>query len=112
MQNKIKKLLADSTNELEKDILQDLADEENPEQYIRDLLTHGCVSGMVGKLIYYTDTKKYFSKFMDEIEELKNEAEEMQGEPLKIGSPIYNWLAWFGYEEMIRQVAYKLGIEI
>lgn len=107
----LRELLANTDNKLEKDIIRDLISEDEPENYIKDVLSHGCSSGVVCKLIYYTDTKKYFSKFMEEIEELKDEMEESTGEPLNIGTPMSNWLAWFGYEETIRKIADKLSIE-
>jgi hypothetical protein len=100
-----------SDNKLELYVLQDLLDQNDPIQYAKDILSHGCSGGSCSGLIYYTDTKAFYIKFIDEIEELKNEMEESTGENLSIGSPMYNWLAWFGYEEMLRKVADNIGLE-
>lgn len=112
MKEKIEQLIKESENDLELYVLEDLKDQDDPEGYLKDLLSHGCQSGMVSGLIYYTDTKAFYIKYIDEIEELKEEMEDSLGEPLKIGTPMYNWLAWFGYEETARKIADKLGLEI
>ena len=112
MKNKLEKLLQESTSELEKEVITDALDNDSPKVYFKDLLEHGCVSGMVSHLISYYDTKAFYIKYMEEIDELREEMEDMTGEPLKIGYPAYNWLAWFGYEEMARKVAEKIGLEL
>ena len=112
MKNKLMALLKKSSNELEKYVLRDLLESDEPEGYLKDVLNFGCVSGMVNQLIYYDDTKKFFIKYIDEIDELRDDLEESLGQPLKIKSPLYNWLAWFGYEETLRKIAEKLGLEV
>jgi len=36
-------------------------------QTIREICNHGCVSGIVSELIYYSDTVKFYDAFEDEI---------------------------------------------
>lgn len=110
LKKKLRALKKQSTNALEVYCIEDLLEQENIQGYIEDLLQHGCISGMVSALIYYTDTREFFSKYMDEIDELKQEDEESTGEPLKMGTPLYNWLAWYGYERMIYKIASNLNI--
>lgn len=119
MEKKLKKLLADSDNELEKYVIEDLLDKEQEDKkygakgYINDLFQHGCVSGMVSSLIYYSDTKEFYNDFESEITEIVEDLEQQGCEPLSNKTyPLSNFLAWLGYEEMARKVAYKLGIEI
>lgn len=57
---------------------------EQPAEYLTDLLSHGCVSGMVGSLIYYHDTHAFFDKHYDEIEDLRQEFEDSTGHELTI----------------------------
>lgn len=109
---KIEDIKNETSNELEKAVCLDILDSEEPAQYIKEILQHGCVSGIVGILIYYNDTKAFYIKYMEEIEDIKTELEEEQGEPLKMGTPNYNWLAWLGYEETARKIADKIGLEI
>lgn len=110
IEKKLKKLLAESDNLLERHVIDDILEQDEPETYIKDVLHSGCVSGTVSHLIYYKDTKAFFDEFVSEIDELREDMENSLGEPLKIGYPCYNWLAWFGYEEMTRQVSDKLGL--
>jgi len=62
---------------------------------------------MVGKLIYYKDTHAFYDKYYAEIEVLREEYEELIGEPLNIKNDLKNFLAWFAFE----QVAYQLANE-
>lgn len=79
--------------------------------FFSDILSHGCVSGMVSSLIYYADTHAFFDVHYNAIEELRMEYEEMSGEPLRITSDLKNTLAWFSFEETARKMAEELGIE-
>ena len=111
-QKKLETIRDNEPKTIRAEVAMDMLESEDGEMYLRDLLQHGCQSGMVSDLIYYHDTKAFFVEYMDEIEELKDEMEESIGEPLKIESPMYNWLAWFGYEETARKIADELGVEV
>ena len=89
----------------------------------KDLEYGGCQSGMVGKLIYYTDTVRFYKKHADEIDALLqelldstgNSIQELFGEkwdetdPLGRGRLNQNLLAWFGFEETARRIAEANG---
>jgi len=93
---------------------------------IEDLLTHGCVSGMVGSLIYYTDTCKFYADHKAEIYSMAEDQSENIGYKNafelfanlngaeNVGSidQLENLLAWYGFEEMARQIADELELEI
>jgi len=36
-------------------------------QTIREIMNHGCITGVVSELIYYSDTVKFYDAFEDEI---------------------------------------------
>lgn len=116
LKTKLEKLLKETENHLEKYVIQDILDNGNGTEdtdiknYISDVLQHGCVSGMVSSLIYYTDTYAFYATYADEIDELKEEMESETGEPLHIESNVRNSLAWFGYEQTLYQIANKLGL--
>lgn len=115
LQKQLKTIIDEETTaSLRGDVAQSILDKGGDDEiksYISDVLQHGCVSGIVSDLIYYTDTKDFYISHMDEIEELKNEVEDSLGEPLGIGTPMFNWLAWFAYEETTRKIADELGLE-
>lgn len=68
-------------------------DHEDPEAFFRDLLNHGCISGMVGSLTYYADTHAFFDQYYDEIEEMRQDFEAETGETLAINGDLKNHLA-------------------
>jgi hypothetical protein len=75
---------------------------------ISDVLNHGCASGIVGALTYYSQTRKFFIDNMDEIFDLYNEyIQEFGG----IGFDLdFNSLSWFAFEEMTRIIADEMEI--
>ena len=84
---------------------------DNPAVFFSDLLNHGCVSGLVSSLIYYTDTHAFFDKYYEEIEDLRCECEEETGVQISIQHDLKNFLAWFAFEETVYRLAIKLELE-
>ena len=86
--------------------------------WIDDLLQHGCISGMVGELIYYDDTTKFYNRHKAEIGALLSEliadtdlsVNELFGDrweaedPLALDTHNQNLLAWFAFEETARHL--------
>ena len=96
--------------------IEESIDYDSPDDLLKsmeDLQKYGCVSGMIGELIYYDDTIKFFDQYKDEINDILSEvikgtgcsAEELFGDkfdkddPLVIDYANKNLLAWFGFEE-------------
>jgi hypothetical protein len=75
---------------------------------ISDVLNHGCASGIVGALTYYSQTRKFFIDNMAEIFDLYNEyIQEFGGIGFEID---FNSLSWFSFEEITRQIADEMEI--
>ena len=88
---------------------------EDATQWIEDLQQHGCVSGMVGALIYYSDTCKFYEENKQGINSLLYETLEDTGlsmqelfgnkfdkeDPLCIDDINQNLLSWFAFEEKV-----------
>lgn len=102
------------------DYILDKFDEYNdPKQIPIEVVTHGCISGIVGELIYYSDTAAYYAKNRDAINHLLYEQMEEYGshdlteffcdwdpeDPLALDYYNQNILAWFGFETTMRNVA-------
>lgn len=51
-------------------LLAQAQDNEDAQGILENVLTHGCQSGMVNHLIYYTDTVAYFEEHEEEITEM------------------------------------------
>ena len=92
--------------------------------YIDDVLNHGCQSGIVGELIYYTDTEKFYNKYKKDINELLTEFVSDTGlQPSELLRDFdkddfliqethnKNVLAWFGCEDTTRKIANHLELE-
>lgn len=84
-----------------------------------DILTHGCVSGMVGSLIYSTDTTAFFDKYVDEIYDLIEDygpdeflemisANVSATEILVNADTAKNWITWRAYEDVVYQFQDRL----
>lgn len=88
-------------------------DDKSIKSAMNDLMQGGCQSGIVGSLIYYTDTIKFFRRYRVEINALLVEALDNSGcsifelfgdkwekeDPLAQEEHNQNLLAWFGFEE-------------
>jgi len=100
--------------------------ENGVQEYINDVMYGGCVSGIVGELIYYTDTVKFFRRHRNDINDmLKQTIEDCgtspaelfgdkwdQDDPLAMDTMNQNLLAWFAFEETAKKLADKLEIEV
>ena len=100
-------------------------DGKSVKETIENILNCGCESGIVGELIYYHDTLKFYKKFQHEIIDLLNNLlrdcdcsiSKLFGDkwdkedPLACEEVNQNLLAWFGFEETLRNIANEFGIE-
>lgn len=122
----VRKLKAESTNRLAKYVWKYVIDKwssYSDKAYIfRDILEHGCVSGIVSELIYCSDTVAFYKKYRNEINDLLSETMHSIGcfsmseifgknwddeDPLIIETHNQNLLAWFGFEETLRNIGYN-----
>ena len=122
----IKSLKHQSSNALEKRVLSYVInrwhDYDDKTYIFRDVLEHGCQSGIVGELIYYSDTVAFYKKYQAEINELLSEymnetglynLSELFGKRWETDDPLatdvynQNLLAWFGFEETLRKIGYN-----
>ncbi len=87
-----------------------------------DVLHYGCQSGVVGELIYYSDTVRFYKQYRQEINELLYRLMKEMGsyapsdlfgdkwdkeDPLAQDDYNQNLLAWFGFEETLRAIGYN-----
>lgn len=95
----------------------------NDKKYIfTDVLHNGCCSGVVSELIYYYDTARFYKQYRQEINEMlyniMNETglyapSELFGDKWDKEDPLaqddfnQNLLAWFGFEETLRNIGHN-----
>ena len=58
------------------------------ESWFNDLLSHGCICGVISSLIYYQDTAAFLDKYYEDIIWLKTEYEESISESMEISHQI------------------------
>ncbi len=121
----IKELKTNATP-LQKRVLTYISDEwgnyDDKKHIFTDILHYGCQSGTVGFLIWYSDTVKFYKKHKAEIDALLYETMESTGlyaptelfgdkcdkeDPLANDDYNQNLLAWFGFEETMRNIGYQ-----
>src|SRR5690606_39004733 len=103
--------MEETRNGLVECVISDALDHEGSElTYLKDVLEHGCISGMVSGLIYTVDTHIFFDKYYEEIEDLRIELLEQGIDVLSyIGdNDLKNHMAWIAYEETARLVLDEL----
>ena len=115
-----------NTTPLEKRVCNYIIDEwgnyDDKKNIFTDVLNYGCQSGMVGFLIWYSDTVRFYKQYKSEIDELLYNTMYETGiyslpelfgkkwdeeDPLGNSDFNMNLLAWFGFEETLRKIGYK-----
>lgn len=121
--NNIKKLKQNTDNKLTRNVCDYIIDKwneyDNKNAIFTDVLHYGCQSGIVGSLIYYSDTTAYYKRYKNEINELLYQTMSECGiyapnelfrdkwdseDPLCNEITNQNLLAWFGFEETLRNI--------
>lgn len=110
-----------------KDIILSEVSEDYFEGWFEGLMSHGCISGMVGALVYYTDTQNFYNEHINFINDLVKDllweigADCMtdlfggkfdKEDPLCLDATNQNLLAWFGFEEVARRIGNEIGLEL
>lgn len=80
---------------LEADVARTLLDQRPDDiaSLMRDLAQGGCLSGLIGTMVYYADTHEFFDRHYEAIELLRQDTEANMGEPLRICGDLKNTLA-------------------
>ena len=122
----IKKIKSNTENKLTKRVCNYVINEWNDytdkKCIFTDVLNYGCQSGMVAELVYYSQTTAFYKRYRDEINSLLYEFQSSTGiynlknlfgkrwdeeDPLIIEDYNQNLLAWFGFEETLRNIGYE-----
>lgn len=107
---KLQAITENEPNTIKAFVSEEAIEHDNITSFFNDLAQHGCISGMVGSLIYYNQTHQFFETYYDEIEELRSEYEEITGIPLNLNHDLKNTLSWFAFEYVAYQLAQELEI--
>ena len=83
---------------------------EEVKGFMEDLRTNGCISGMIGELIYCSDTRKFFIENLDEIQDYLNDL--IQEHVYSIGEFDYNEIVWAVFEAIANEYFYTIEDEM
>ena len=121
------------STELEKEIkeivINNVESYDNPEDFFTDLVENGCISGMVGELVYYSDTVSFCKRHKEDINNSIYEIMDCYGvespkdlfgdrfddtDFLFIGDQNQNLITWFIFEETCASIFrdYKNSMEV
>ena len=88
-------------------ILNHIDDYENPIIFLEDVLQYGCASGMVSELIYFSETKCFFIKHMEEIFEIYNNVKDNLSSDFEVDA---NNLSWLAFEYLVGEIYNEVTI--
>jgi len=109
LQIKLREIVEAEPDALKATVAQIALEHDNPEMFLSDVLAHGCISGVVGSMIYYRDTHAFYDHHYDEIEELRLDWQAETGQPIEIKGDLKNFLAWFAFEHTAFVLMHELG---
>lgn len=72
---------------------------DNPVDGVEEISTHGCVSGVLSDFVYYSETKEFYTKHIDDIEDFIYDLEDDLGESIRLDLPRYNSAVWLVTEQ-------------
>lgn len=111
LKNKLQVIIENTYGDtLETEVATEALEYDDITGFFKGLAEHGCVSGWISSLVWYSDTRKFYDKHYDQIEILRSEYDEM-GCPLKVGYDLKNDYSWFAFEVTAGRIAEELGIE-
>lgn len=107
LEKRLIQIIENNPNTILAAVAEEALDYHDVSQFFEDLAQHGCISGMIGALIYYRDTHAFYDKHYAEIEDIRHEYEDATGQPITTNGDWKNHMAWFAFE----WVAHKISPE-
>lgn len=100
--------------EFVEDMAYNAADYDDPAVFFKDLAQGGCISGLIGMLIYNSDCKDIYVKHIDDMEAFKEALESEMGGAISNRHKVHHYvfLCWLCYEELGYMIARTLFPEV
>jgi hypothetical protein len=100
LEDYLKEIIKTQSNTIAQFVANIALETETPKSFFQDLISHGCISGMIGELVYYYETHQFFDDFYKEIETLREDYEIT----IPQGTDLKNYLAWAAVEIVAYQM--------
>lgn len=106
-------------------VINEWHDYDDKTNIFKDVLYHGCQSGVVSALVWYSQTTTFYKRYRDRITDLLSGAMANTGiydpatlfgdkwdkeDPLAADVYNQNLLAWFGFEETLRNIGLNFEV--
>ena len=108
LENTMEGTLKHEVVEIIMDQVEELDNDNEVLELVKEIITYGCQSGVVSALITYSDTEAFFDRHANEIFEL---VEDMKQEGLMDMNNFElskNNLAWFAFETIAQEIYQEL----
>ena len=90
--------------------IEDCEDFEEVRNFMEDVRTYGCISGLIPELTYYRDTKKFFIDNLDEIQDYINDL--IEEGICSMDEFDYNKMVWIVFESIANEYFYMIEDEL
>ena len=107
----LRKVIKDDPCSIEAFVADILLDHDNPCEYLNDILQYGCKCGCVPEMVFYSDTRDFFDRHYDEIDEIRQDWEDNIGQPIEIKGDLKNFLSWFAFEHTAWKIERETGLD-
>ena len=87
------------STDMQEILLDHMSKYDNPLTGLEEISTHGCVSGILSDFVYYSDTKEFYTKHIDDIEDFIYDLEDDLGDSISLDHPRYNSAVWLVAEQ-------------
>ncbi len=106
IRNKLIELSNSYYNDIASCVISEAMEYDDPRNFFEDLAQHGCISGMISSLIYYSDTHKFYDTHYEEIEDVRKEL----NITIDPDNDLKNHLAWMAFEYKANILVQELGL--
>ena len=108
LENTMEGTLKHEVVEIIMDQVEELDNDNEVLELVKEIVTYGCQSGVVSALITYSDTDKFFNNHADEIFELVEDAKQGGIIDMNNFELSKNNLAWFAFETIVQEIYQEL----
>ena len=108
LENTMEGTLKHEVAEIIMDQVEELDNDNEVLELVKEIVTHGCQSGIVSALITYSDTDKFFNNHADEIFELIEDTKQGGIIDMNNFTLSKNNLAWFAFETIAQEIYQEL----
>ena len=110
LENTMEGTLKHDVAEIIMDQVEELHNNNEVLELVKEIITYGCQSGIVSALITYSDTEKFFDNHSNEIFELIEDMRQESIIDMNNFELSKNNLAWFAFETIAQEIYQEMEV--